>query len=188
MTVSEIQKEARQRMDKSVDHLRTELRGIRTGRASTGLIEYVKVDYYGSPTDLRDLAALSTPEPTQILVKPFDPSAKNAIIKAIEGADLGLNPQAEGDAVRVSVPTPSTERRKQLVAQVRKLAEDAKVAIRNERRDANKAIDQLVKDKDNQISEDQGKDAKDDIDSLTKMHTETIDTITTSKVKEVEDV
>jgi len=188
MTVSEIQKEARERMDKSVDHLRNELRGIRTGRASTGLIEYVKVDYYGSPTDLRDLAALSTPEPTQILVKPFDPGAKNAIIKAIEGADLGLNPQAEGDAVRISVPSPSTERRKQLVGQVRKLAEDAKVAIRNERRDANKAIDQLVKDKENQISEDQGKDAKDDIDALTKKHTDTIDEITASKVKEVEDV
>ena len=126
MDLASIQSETKSKMDKSVEHLERELRGIRTGRATPGLIESVKVDYYGSMTDLRDIAGISTPEPTQLLVKPFDASAKQAIVKAIESADLGLNPIPEGNAVRINVPAPSAERRKQLAAQVRKLAEDAK--------------------------------------------------------------
>ncbi len=186
MDLATIQKETKSKMDKSVEHLERELRGIRTGRATPGLIESVKVDYYGSPTDLRDIAGISTPEPTQLLVKPFDASAKQAIVKAIETADLGLNPIPEGNAVRINVPAPSQERRKQLAGQVRKLAEDAKVAIRNERRDAMKHIDQLVKDK--EVSEDEGKRAKEEIDAKTKRHTERIDEICDAKVKEVESI
>jgi len=188
MSLDSVMKEARQRMDKSVDYFQNELRGIRTGRASTALIDYVKVDYYGSHTDLKELAGISVPEPTVLMVKPFDPGSKNEIIKAIETADLGLNPQAEGAAIRINVPPPSAERRKQLSSQVRKLAEDARVAIRNERRDANKAIDNLQKDKSNPVSEDQAKDAKSEIDDLTKKHIATIDQVAEKKVKEIEEI
>jgi ribosome recycling factor len=180
-------RECGQRMDKSIEYFDKELRGIRTGRASTALIDYVKVEYYGNPTDLRELAAVSVPEPTQLLVKPFDPQVKNEIVKAIETADLGLNPQVDGQAIRINVPPPSAERRKQLTAQVRKMAEQARVAVRNERRDAMKHIDQLVKEKSNAVSEDQGKDAKDEIEELTKKHTTTIDEHCEKKAKEIEE-
>ncbi len=187
-SVEEIHRECKSRMDKSIEYFGRELRGIRTGRATTALIEYVKVDYYGSPTDLRELAAISVPEPTRIVVKPFDPTIKTDILKAIEIADLGLNPQADGAAIRISVPSPSTERRKQLVGQVRKMAEETRVAIRNERRDAIRRIDQLVKDKTSSVSEDQGKDAKAEVEELTKKHTKTIDEHATKKATEVEEI
>lgn len=179
--------ECEERMDKTVEYLMRELRGVRTGRATTALIEYVKVDYYGSPTDLRELAAINVPEPTQLMVKPFDPGAKQAIIKAIESAQLGLNPQSEGNAIRIMVPAPSGDRRKQLVSQVRKMAEEAKVAIRNERRDANKHIDQLANGKD-PLPEDAVESAKEEIDAMTKRHTERIDELSGKKAKEIEEI
>lgn len=187
MNLDSILRDTKEKMDKSVHYFESEIKGIRTGRANTALIEYIKVDYYGTQTDLKGLAGISVPEPTQLLVKPFDPGAKNPILKAVEAADLGLNPQADGDTIRISIPAPSAERRKQLVVQVKKLAEESRVAIRNERRDANKHIDQLEKSKgDDSISEDQAKGAKSDIDDLTKKHTKTIDDLCNSKVKEVE--
>ena len=188
MPLDEIRRECRQRMAKSVEHFDRELRGIRTGRATTALIDYVKVDYYGSSTDLRELAAISVPEPTRLLVKPFDPSSTSTIVKAIETADLGLNPQADGPTIRISVPPPSAERRKQLVNQVRKMAEDARVSVRNERREAIKQTDQAVKDKSNPVSEDQGKDAKEDIEKLTKDHIKLIDEHCDKKAAEIEEV
>ena len=183
-----IQLEAEDRMDKSVDYFQREMRGIRTGRATTALVEYVKVDYYGSQTDLRELAAINVPEATQILIKPFDPGAIQLIIKAIEAAGLGFNPQTEGKAIRVNVPPPSAERQKQLVAQVKKMAEDARVAIRNERRDANKQIDTLAADKSAHIPEDRAKGAKEEIDEITKRHIARIDEIASKKVAEVEQI
>lgn len=186
MDLAGIQRECKAKMDKSVEYLEKELRGIRTGRASTALIEYVKVDYYGNSTDLREIAAVSVPEPTQLMVKPFDPSAKNDIIKAIEKADLGLNPMSEGAAIRINVPPPSAERRKLLAGQVRKMAEEAKVAIRNERRDANKHIDQMAKDKTQNLPEDVAKRAKEDIEAATKKHTERVDELCNKKILEVE--
>jgi len=179
--------ECEERMDKTVEYLSRELRGVRTGRATTALIEYLKVDYYGSATDLRELAAINVPEPTQLMVKPFDPGAKQAIIKAIESAQLGLNPQSEGNAIRIMVPTPSGDRRKQLISQVRKLAEESKIAVRNERRDANKHIDHLTDGKD-PLPEDAAKSAKEEIDAMTKRHTERIDELSAKKVKEIEDI
>ena len=128
------------------------------------------------------------PEPTQLLVKPFDPTVKTGIIKAIEIADLGLNPMADGNVIRITVPAPSAERRQQLVAQVKKMAEDTKVALRNERRDANKQIDALVKDKSQQVSEDQGRDAKAEVDELTRKHTESVDALCAKKSSEVEEI
>jgi ribosome recycling factor len=188
MEVDQILAECRQRMDKSFEYLQRELRGIRTGRATTALIDHVKVDYYGSATELRELAAISVPEPTLLLVKPFDPTSIGNIVKALEAADLGLNPHSEGNAIRIAVPPPSTERRQQLMVQVRKMVEDARVAVRNERRDANRHIDQLVKDKTSHLSEDNAKDAKDNVEKLTKQHIEKIDEMCNKKVAEVEEI
>lgn len=186
MDLNSVMRETRARMDKSIEYYQKELRGIRTGRATTALVDYVKVDYYGSMTDLREIAQVSVPEPTQILIKPYDPSAKQAIIKGIETADLGFNPMSEGNAIRINVPSPSADRRKQLVGQVKKMAEEARVAVRNERRDGNKQIDTVVADKKLHISEDQGKDAKAEMDDLTKQHIAQIDDLCNKKVSEVE--
>jgi ribosome recycling factor len=181
-------KTGRDQMKRSVEYYEKELRGIRTGRASTALVDYVKIDYYGTATDLKDLAAISVPEPTMLVIKPFDPGSKNTILKAIETAELGLNPQADGDAIRISVPPPSRERRMQLVAQVRKLGEDTKIAIRNERRDALKLIDKIVKDKDNSISEDAGKGAHTDVDDITKKHIARVEELCEKKASEVSEL
>lgn len=183
----DVLRESTTKMDKTVEHFELELRGIRTGRASTTLVEFLKVECYGSMCDLRDVAGISVPEPTQILVKPFDPTTKNTIAKALETADLGLNPQVEGDAVRIHLPPPSAERRKQLAGQVKKLSEDSKITIRNERRDAVKKIDAMVKDKSNPFSEDLGKISKSNIDDLTKDITKRIEDICTQKMSEIED-
>ena len=186
MDIDEILLESEETMDKSVEYLQKELRGMRTGRASTALLEYVKVEYYGSNTDLRELAAISVAESQQLLVKPFDPSAKNDIIKAIEAADLGLNPQSEGNAVRVSVPAPSADRRKQLVTQVKKMGEDAKVSCRNSRRDAIKNIESTGSDQ--KLSDDDVERAKNEIEAATKKHVAKIEEMVSKKVSEVEEV
>ena len=188
MDLDTILLETEDRMQKSADYLQRELRGIRTGRASTALLEYIKVDYYGSHTDLRELAAISVSEATQLVVKPFDPGAKHDIVRAIETAGLGLNPMVEGQIIRINVPAPSADRRKQLVSQVKKLAEESKVAVRNERRDANKAIDAAVADKKNAIPEDAAKSAKEDIDELTKKFCDVLDGHATKKCGEIEEI
>ena len=187
MDVSEILRECREQMDKSLGYFQAELRGIRTGRATTALIDHVKVNYYGSPTELRELAAISVPEPTLLLVKPFDPTSTGTIVKALETAELGLNPQADGNAIRISVPAPSVERRTQLVNQVKKMTEEARVAIRNERREANRHVDKLSKDKSTHLSEDGAKDAKDEVEKLTRKHIEQIDQTVGKKVAEIEE-
>lgn len=188
MDIDTIQLECEEHMEKSVEYFTRELRGLRTGRATTALLEYIKVDYYGSPTDLRELAAISVPEATQLLVKPFDPGAKTDIIKAIETAGLGLNPMAEGNQIRINVPSPSADRRKQLAAQVRKMAEESRVAIRNSRRDANKHVEQLHHDTKVKLSDDACDAAKENIDDLTKQYIAKIDALADKKVGEIEEV
>ncbi len=188
MTPDSILNDASSQMDKSIDHLKHELRGLRTGRASTALVEFVRVDYYGSPTELKSLAAISVPEPTQILIKPFDTGAMAEIRKALEGADLGLNPQTEGKQIRVNIPALSGERRQQLVAQAKKMGEEAKVAIRNIRRDANKHADQLGKDKDQHMSEDEIKTLKDEIQEIVKAHEKTVEDSVGAKAEEITQV
>jgi ribosome recycling factor len=180
--------DAEQHMAKSVEYVKKELRGLRTGRASTALVEYVKVDYYGSPTDLKALAAISTPEPHQILVQPFDPGSVGEIKKAIESADLGLTPVPDGKVIRINIPTLSGERRQQLVGQAKKLGEDGKVAVRNTRRDANKHADQLLKDKSAHYPEDEIKTLKEEIQELTKKYEGQIDSTIESKSKEILEV
>ena len=170
MTPDSILNEAEDAMKKAVEYLSRELRGLRTGRASTALVEYIKIDYYGSPTDLKSLAAISVPETSQILIQPFDPGSVGEIKKAIEGAELGLTPQVDGKVIRVNIPTLSTDRRKQLSQQAKKMGEDAKVSCRNVRRDANKHADQLGKDKSEHMSEDEIKTLKEEIQELLKKY------------------
>jgi ribosome recycling factor len=188
MDLNTIEKEASAQMIKAVDYLKSELKGVRTGRATPALIEFVKVEAYGSETDLRSLAMVQAPEPTQLLVKPFDPGTVQDIIKGIEKAGLGLNPQADGKTVRVSIPALSGDRRKELIASCKAMGEQAKVTIRNARRDANKHIDQAEKDKSLGLSEDQVKSAKDDVQELLKKHEAEVDKLITDKTKQIEEV
>jgi len=188
MDIDEALLTAEEAMDKAVDYIKGELRGVRTGRANTGLVEYVKVDYYGVQTDLRSLALISAPEPTLILVKPFDPSSIQPIAKAIETARLGLNPQVDGKQIRLIIPSLSGERRKQMIASVKHMGEQAKVSIRNARRDANKHIDQAVKDKAHPVSEDQADTAKDEVQDLVKKYEGRIEVLVDQKIKEIAEV
>src|ERR1700748_2106033 len=147
MSIEEIVLEAEERMEKSLALLTDQLRGVRTGRANVGLVDSIRVGDYGSPTPLKQLANLSTPEPQQILIRPFDPSVIGDIVKAIQTSDLGLTPNSDGKVVRLNVPPLSVEQRKRLSNRVKELAEEARVAIRNIRRDANKQAETEQADK-----------------------------------------
>ena len=186
MTIADIKKTAETKMDQSIAAFKNNLQKIRTGRANPALLDSIQVEYYGSNTDLRELAAISVAESQQLLVKPFDPAAKNDIIKAIEAAELGLNPMAEGTAIRVTVPAPSADRRKQLVSQVKKMGEDGKVSCRNARRDAIKNIEATGSEQ--KLSDDDVDRAKNEVEDATKQHVAKIDEMVTRKVSEVEDV
>src|SRR4051812_14203798 len=166
MSIEEIVLEAEERMEKSVALLNDQFKGVRTGRANVGLIDSIRVEYYGSPTPLKQLANLSTPEPQQILIRPFDPSVVGDIVKAIQTSDIGLTPNSDGKAVRLNVPSLSTEQRKKLVGRVKDLAEEARVAIRNIRRDANKVADHEMAEK--VLTEDGLETCKEEIQALTK--------------------
>src|SRR5579872_4616137 len=141
MTSDEILLDTEERMEKAVNVFRDELRGLRTGRATPALVDHVKVEYYGSPTPLRQLAQISTPDPQQIVIKPFDQGCLKDIEKAIRSSDLGLAPNSDGKMIRLQVPPMSGEQRKKLVTHVKKSAEAAKVSCRNIRRDGNKHFD-----------------------------------------------
>jgi len=165
MPVDDILLDAEERMDKAVEVFKDNLRGIRTGTASAGLVENVRVEYYGSPTPLKQLAQIAVPDPSMIVIKPYDPSSAGEIEKAIQTSDIGINPQSDGKVVRLSIPPLSEERRLQLAGRVRNLAEEARVAIRNVRRDANKHLDR--EEKESLISEDECHRAQDDVQELT---------------------
>lgn len=180
--------EAEESMLKAVDYLKHEFQGLRTGRASTALVEYIKVDYYGSMTDLKSIAALSIPEPTQILIKPFDASAVGAIKSAIEQSGLGLNPQVEAKQIRLNVPMLTSDRRQQLVNQAKKMTEEQKVVMRNTRRDANKHADGLAKQPGVHVSEDEIETLKQEIQDLLKKYETTIDQMLEKKSKEITEI
>jgi ribosome recycling factor len=166
MSIEEIVLEAEEKMEKSIALLTDQLRGVRTGRANVGLVDSIRVEYYGSPTPLKQLANLSTPEPQQILIRPFDQTALGDIVKAIQASDLGLTPNSDNKVVRLNVPSLSVEQRKKLVARTKDLAEEARVSIRNIRRDANKSADKELTDK--VLTEDDLERCKEEIQSLTK--------------------
>lgn len=185
MDQDEILLDAEERMDKAVDHLKSSLTGIRTGRANPGLVDSIKVEYYGSPTPLKQIANVSVPEPQQIMIRPFDVSSLDDISKAIQNSDLGMAPNNDGRVVRLNVPALSTERRQQMVGRVKELAEEARVSIRNIRRDGNKHADQAEKDK--SMSEDDRDTTKDSVQELTKRYEGLVNSCAEAKEKEVMD-
>ena len=186
MSIEEIVLEAEERMDKSVVLLADQLKGVRTGRANVGLVDSIRVEYYGSPTPLKQLANLSTPEPQQILIRPFDPTVIGDIIKAIQTSNLGLTPNSDNKVVRLNVPALSVEQRKKLEARVKELAEEARVAIRNIRRDANKRAD--VETADKILTEDDLESCKEEIQSLTKRYEGKVNDMADKKAAEILEV
>lgn len=181
--VTEIQTETRKRMDHGIDALKKELAGVRTGRAHVDLLTPVVVQYYGTPTPLNQLATVSAPDPQTLLITPFDRSQIKEVEKAIVAADLGLNPSTEGGLIRVRVPPLSEERRKDMTKHVKKVGEEARVAARNVRRDANEKIKKLEKGK--EISQDEEKTAMTAIQTETDTHIKAIDDLVAKKEKEV---
>jgi ribosome recycling factor len=166
MNADDILLDVEDRMDKALQHLKSSLAGIRTGRANPGLVDSLRVEAYGSPTPMKQLASVGAPEPNQILIKPYDVSTIKDIEKAIINSGLGFTPQSDGRIIRLNIPALSAETRRKLVARVKELAEEAKVSIRNVRRDANKAADQAEKDK--VMSEDDRDALKEQIQEMTK--------------------
>jgi ribosome recycling factor len=185
MSVAQVEKDCASKMQKAVEFLKQELRGVRTGRAHPGLIEHMKIEVpsYGSSMELRELATISVPEPSTLLVKPFDPGTLGDIEKGLQTSSLGVTPMSDGKAIRLPIPALSGERRQQLLAQVKKMAEAQKIAVRNARRDGNKGIDAAEKAK--SVSEDEAKDCKDRVQKFTKKHEDEIDTMIVAKTKEI---
>ena len=186
MSFEEIALEAEERMEKAVTFLRSEYRTIRTGRASTALVDNIKVDYYGSSTPLKQLANISTPEASLIILKPFDPSTIKAIEKAILASPVGITPNSDGRVIRLVVPALSGERRNQLAQQIKQMAEHARVNVRNARRDGNKQFDQQQKNK--VLTEDDRDDGKKSLDELTKQYVSQMDELLKLKTDEIMEV
>lgn len=179
----ELLRQAKVHMEKTLDVLRGELAKVHTGRANPALVEDVKVEYYGTLTPLRHLANVVAPDPDLIVIRPFDRTQIGAIEKAILASDLGLNPQNDGQIVRIKVPRLSEERRNELVKLVRKRGEDAKIALRNIRRDIRERLDQLRKD--GKIPEDDYFRLRDDLDKLTQDYTKQVDELAEKKGQEM---
>jgi ribosome recycling factor len=185
-TVDELLQDASRRMDGSIEHTRTEFNTVRTGRASAALLDRITIDYYGTATPLKQLATINVPEPRMLTVQPFDPSTIKAIEKAIQESDLGLTPSNDGKMIRLPMPQPNEERRKELVKVVRKLAEEGKVAVRNVRRDVMHHLQELVKNGD--VGDDEERRAEDRVQKLTDDHTKSIDELLKHKEAEIMEV
>lgn len=183
MSSDEILMDAEERMEKAVSVLSNNLSGIRTGRANPGLVDSLRVEVYGSQTPLKQLASIGTPEPQQIVIRPYDTGTIKEIEKAIVAGDLGLNPQNDGRMIRLNVPPLSTEVRKKMVARIKELAEEAKVAIRNIRRDANKAAD--VEEKEKTMTEDDRDKVKESVQELTKKFESQVNELASAREAEV---
>ncbi len=186
MPYDDIVLEAEDKMEKAIGVLSEELRGVRTGRASSALVEGIRVDYYGAPTPLKSLASITVPEPRMIVVKPFDPGSTDGVVKAIQKSDVGLTPQSDGKVIRLAVPPLSEERRRQLSKVVKEFGEKAKVSLRNIRREANAQTD--AEEKKGEISEDDQKRTKEEIDRLTKQFEGKVQEHVDRKTKEVMEV
>src|SRR3954465_14763020 len=182
-TVDEFVQDAQSRMDATVEHTRTEFNTVRTGRASAALLDRVQIDYYGQQTPLKQLATINVPEPRMLTIQPFDPTSIKEIEKAIKESDLGLTPSNDGKMIRLPMPQPTEERRKELVKVVRKIAEEGKVAVRNVRRDTVQHLKDL-KD----VGSDDERRAEDRVQKLTDDHTKTIDDLLKHKEAEIMEV
>ena len=183
MTISDVKKNTDQRMQKSIETLRADLAKVRTGRAHAGILDHVQVDYYGNPTLLSQVANVTLIDARTIGVQPWEKKMVATVEKAIRDADLGLNPSTQGDVIRVPTPPLTEERRKEMVKLVKTEAEDAKIAVRNIRRDANEGLKKILKEK--ACSEDDERRAQDDIQKLTDRFVADIDKLVAEKEKEV---
>jgi ribosome recycling factor len=184
--IKDILKEANDRMAKAVDHVKSEMMKIRTGKASVGMLDSIKVDYYGTPTPISQVANVSTPDFHTITVQPWDKTVIPTIEKAIMSSDMGLNPANDGSLIRIPIPPLNEERRKEMVKVVKKTAEEGKIAIRNIRRDD---MEKLKKtEKEDHVSEDERKHGETELQKLTDTHIKEIDRITEAKEKEVMEV
>jgi ribosome recycling factor len=181
-SAKDVEANLRQRMEKALGDLQHEMAHIRTGRATLGILDHIRVDYYGTPTPLNQVANLHVPEPSLITIQPWDVSQIGPIEKAIRGSDLGLNPANDGKIIRLPIPPLTEERRKELVKKLHGVAEHHRVSVRNIRRDGNESVKKLLKDK--KITEDEDKRAHDEIQKVTDGYMQRIDQ--SSKVKEKE--
>ncbi len=182
-SVKEVEASLKSRMDKAMSDLQHEMASIRTGRASLGILDHIRVDYYGSPTPLNQVANLHVPEPSLITIQPWDVSQIGPIERAIRVSDLGLNPSNDGKIIRLPIPPLTEERRKELVKRLHGIAEHHRVAVRNIRRDGNEAVKKLLKDK--KLAEDDEKKALDDTQKLTDAYMQKIDQAAKTKEKEI---
>lgn len=182
-SVKEVESHLRSKMEKTLTDLMSEMAGVRTGRASIGVLDGIRVDYYGSPTPLNQVANLSVPEPQLITIQPWEVSLIAAIEKAIRSADLGLNPANDGKIIRLPVPSLNEERRKEIVKKLHGVAEGHRVALRNERREANEKLKKLAKEK--TISEDDERRALDDVQKLTDTYIAKVDVAMKAKEKDI---
>jgi ribosome recycling factor len=183
MTVADVKKNTEQKMQKSIDTLKADLAKVRTGRAHAGILDHIQVDYYGTPTLINQVANVTLIDARTIGVQPWEKKMIATVEKAIRESDLGLNPSTQGDLIRVPTPALTEERRKEMVKLCKSEAEDAKIAVRNIRRDANEALKKLLKDK--AISEDDERRAQDDVQKLTDKFVAEIDKLVAEKEKEV---
>jgi ribosome recycling factor len=183
MPINKMVADAKQRMDTSVETVRKELATMRTGRASVTMLDGIRVDYYGNPTPLNQVANLSTPDPTLITIQPWEPNMVAPIEKAIRASDLDLNPQSDGKVIRVPIPQLTEERRKGLVKHAHKVSEDGRVAIRNVRRDANEHLKKLLKE--HELGEDEEKRGIAEVQKLTDQHIERINELLKKKEAEI---
>src|SRR5205807_8456566 len=181
MTSEEILFDAEERMEKALSVFRDELRGLRTGRATPALVDSIRVEAYGSPTPLKQLAQIGTPDPQQIIIRPYDPSILKDIEKAIRSSDLGMSPNNDGKMIRLQVPPMSGEQRQKMVARIKKSAEEAKIACRNIRRDGNKQFDLAEKSK--TMTEDERDKGKEEVQTLLKTYEAKIEDLATKKTK-----
>jgi len=183
MSGDDILLDTEDRMEKAVNHLKTSLAGIRTGRANPGLVDTLRVEVYGSPTPIKQLASVGAPDPSQIVVRPYDPSTLKDIEKAIIASDLGFNPQNDGRLIRITIPPLSTEVRRKMVSRIKDLTEEGRVSVRNVRRDGNKAADQAEKNK--ELSEDDRDSIKSEIQDLTKKYEDQISELSKTRENDV---
>src|SRR3982751_3711283 len=183
LSVKDVEANVRSRMEKAIADLQHEMAAIRTGRATLGLLDHIRVDYYGTPTPLNQVANLHVPEPSMITIQPWDVSQIGPIEKAIRVSDLGLNPSNDGKLIRLPIPPLTEERRKDLVKKMHGGAENHRVAVRNIRRDGNEAVKKLLKDR--KVTEDEEKRAHDEIQKLTDSYMGKIDAAVKSKEKEI---
>jgi ribosome recycling factor len=183
MTTKDALAGAKTRMEKAIEDFRKDLATLRTGRANAGLLDSIRVDYHGTPMPVNQLGALTIPEPTMIMISPWDPSVVALIDKAIRTSDLGLNPTNDGKVVRVPIPSLTEERRKDFVKQLHKILENHRTALRNVRRDSKEAIEKLEKDK--KISEDEKKRSLDELEKLSHSETKKMEDLSAAKEKEI---